>query len=90
MYQSGTQKGQYRLYTATKAAGPWTLKRTGTLPKCTTSHSLCNSVFMHPELSSKSQMIMTYFVPGFGPGIASKHPYPGHDMGHNVWASIPY
>jgi hypothetical protein len=91
MYQSGgSPQGSYRLYTASKPAGPWKLKRTGTLPKCTNSHSLCNSVFMHPELSSAKQMIMTYFVPGYGPGIATKHPYPGHDLGHNVWASIPY
>jgi hypothetical protein len=44
---------------------------------------------MHPELSPKGKMIMSYFVPGYGPGIAGKHPYPNHDLGHDVWAEIP-
>jgi hypothetical protein len=46
-------------------------------------------VALHPWLSTSSKMLVTYYVPGYGPGIATKHPAPGGALGHVVMAYLP-
>ncbi len=90
MYWMSGLKGQYRIYTAPEPWGPWTRKASGSLPRCGSNPYSCrNSVNMHPELSSSSQLLVSYYFPGYGPGIATKHPYPHLPLGHVVWATIP-
>ena len=53
MYELTGVTGEYRLLTATNAAGPWTERADGKLPQCDTSPKPCNnSIYLHPEFSS--------------------------------------
>jgi hypothetical protein len=88
MYWADGTRGGYRIFTATDPSGPWSQTAAGTLPRCSTSPAPCNSVYIHSELSSSSQLVVSYYLPGYGPGIAA-HPYPHAPLDHVVWASIP-
>jgi hypothetical protein len=90
MFQSSDLKGAYVILTAASASGPWTARATGTLPKCTTSPQPCTSFAVHPEMSTGSKLIVSYYLPGSGPTIAG-HPdrYNVTNFAHIVYASIP-
>jgi len=88
MYWSADSAGGYRIYTAPAALGPWTETASGTLPKCATSQYPCICIYPHPELSTTSRLVVSYYVPGYGPGVAG-HPYPHSPINHVVLASIP-
>jgi hypothetical protein len=89
MYQMKNTKGQYTLLKAPKPSGPWTKLGSGTLPRCSNAPSKCNSFALHPELSTSSKMLVSYYLPGFGPGLPKKHPYPHSPLGHVVTAWLP-
>lgn len=89
MYSLAGNKGEYKIYTATSPAGPWSQAVSGSLPRCDTSPLPCNSFAIHPELSPSGRIIVSYHLPGFGPGIATRHPYPHLPLRHVVMASIP-
>jgi hypothetical protein len=89
MYQMTGAKGQYRLLTASVPVGPWKYVKSGSLPRCGSTPVMCNSVAIHPELSTASRLFVSYYVPGYGPGIPKKHPYPHAPLGHVVMASLP-
>ncbi len=89
MYELTGLTGEYRILTAANAAGPWVQRATGTLPKCDASPAPCNnSIYIHPELSSTSKLLVSYWLPGFGPGIA-EHPDASGKLYHLVLASVP-
>jgi len=90
MYQSSDLKGRYLILTAPSPTGPWTGKALGQLPKCQTSPLPCTSFAIHPEFSSKTRLIVSYYLPGSGATIGG-HPDKSHrpNFGHIVWASIP-
>ncbi len=90
MYWMNGVKGEYRVYSALQPTGPWNQQASGTLPRCASNPYSCrNSIYMHPELSRASQLVVSYYFPGYGPGNATKHPYPHLPLGHVVWATIP-
>ena len=70
--------------------GPWTGKAVGQLPKCQTSPLSCTSFAIDPQFSSKTRLIVSYYLPGSGATIGG-HPDKSHrpNFGHIVWASIP-
>jgi hypothetical protein len=89
MYRLAGDKGQYNLLKAASPSGPWKKLSSGTLPKCNNSPGQCISVSLHPALSTSSKMLVSYFLPGFGPGVPKQHPYPHPPLGHVVFAYIP-
>jgi hypothetical protein len=89
MYQLRTAKGGYSIHTAPNPLGPWSEVASGVLPLCDTAPRPCHSMALHPELSPAGRLNVSYHVPGFGPGIATKHPYPREPLRHVVSASIP-
>jgi hypothetical protein len=90
MMQVVDTRGKYAIYTAATPTGNWTKKATGSLPRCLTSPGRCgDSVYLHPELSTTSRMVVTYYLPGFGPGVATAHPYPHLPLWHTVAAYLP-
>jgi hypothetical protein len=90
MYMSTDTAGGYQILTSATPRGPWASAAIGSLPRCSTSPQICTSFAIHPELSSKANLIVSYYLPGSGPTIAA-HPDPGNhpNFGHIVWASIP-
>jgi hypothetical protein len=88
MYQLTGGSGAYRVLRAPSPSGPWTQEGAGRLPGCDTAPRQCSSVHLHPELSSASQLIVSYWLPGFGPGV-SGHPDPTDELNHIVLASLP-
>jgi hypothetical protein len=89
MYQMKDTKGHYTLLKAAKPSGPWSKLGSGTLPRCGSAPGKCNSFALHPELSTTSRMLVSYYLPGFGPGIPKKHPYRHAPLGHIVTAWLP-
>jgi hypothetical protein len=90
MLQSSNLQGDYLILTAASPFGPWMPRASGTLPKCTTSPRPCTSFEVHPELSSTSKLIISYYLPGSGPTIAGHPDSPKHpNFAHILWASIP-
>ncbi len=88
MYEPINTNGQYRLLKSSSPTGPWVPMASGTLPRCGNAPYPCNSVELHPEMSTSSKVIVTYFLPGYGPGIA-KHPYPHLPLSHVVMVYLP-
>ncbi len=89
MYQQVDTVGRYRLLKASKPSGPWKVLSTGTLPRCNKSPTPCISAALHPWFSTSSRMLVSYYLPGFGPGVPNKHPYPHPPLGHVVMSYIP-
>jgi hypothetical protein len=81
--------GAYSIYTASAPAGPWTKVSTGVLPKCAKAPRPCHSMALHPELSPAGRLFISYHLAGFGPGVATEHPYPHEPLRHVVSASVP-
>jgi hypothetical protein len=88
MYVLGSPKGQYSLYASSSPTGPWSPVGSGVLPRCNRA-TPCHSVALHPELSPAGRLIVSYHLPGYGPGVATKHPYPHDPLSHVVVASLP-
>jgi hypothetical protein len=90
MFQTSDLKGHYLALTSPTPTGPWTGKSLGQLPKCASTPLPCTSFAMHPEFSSKTKLVISYYLPGSGPNVGghpdkAKHP----NFGHIVYASIP-
>jgi hypothetical protein len=54
--------GHVRIWTATQPAGPWTLRRTAQVP-CAPGAGLCRTIIGHPELSTASEVALSFFQP---------------------------
>jgi hypothetical protein len=39
-------------------------------------------------MSSSSKLLVSYYLPGFGPGMPKAHPYPKAPLGHVVMAWV--
>ena len=89
LFELTNNKGGFRVFTAPNANGPWTRRGTGVLPGCKTSPQPCYAMATHPEISGTAQLMVSYYLPGYGPGVKG-HPYPHPPMNHLVMASIPY
>jgi hypothetical protein len=89
MYVLTGEKGQYSIFTASSPKGPWSQTASGVLPRCDTSPVPCHSMALHPELSPAGRLVISYHLAGYGPGIATKHPFPHEPLRHVVSASIP-
>jgi hypothetical protein len=73
--------GSFRLFGASTVGGPWLPGGSGILPGCSSSpHGFCYAFVGHPELSSSTQYVVSYFKPDAGPDPMA---------GHLVLASVP-
>ena len=89
MYVLTGDDGEYSIYAGPKPTGPWSKAASGQLPGCDDAPLPCNSFGLHPEISPAKHLIVSYYLPGYGPGIATKHPYPQLPLRHVVMASLP-
>jgi hypothetical protein len=82
-------KGHFAVYLAANPGGPWTRRATGVLPGCAKSPQPCYALYAHPELSNAGGLMLSYYLPGYGPGVKG-HPYPHPPINHLVMAAVPY
>jgi hypothetical protein len=62
--------GRFTVYGSAALAGPWTLIRSGRVPCGPGAGFLnfCRAIIVHPELSTPSQLVLSYFDPADGAG----------------------
>lgn len=70
--------GAFSVYQSATPVGPWTLKTSGTVP-CTSGSTLCHAIIGHPDYSTRSSLMISFFNPG-----------PGHQDGHVELAAFPW
>jgi hypothetical protein len=58
--------GNFRVWTASSPTGPWSQKTSGKVPCTSGSGALnfCRALIGHPELSTSSQLLLSFFDPG--------------------------
>lgn len=57
--------GGFQVWTAPSPTGPWKLLQTGRVPSaCTGGEFGCYALIGHPDLSTRSDLMMSYFDPG--------------------------
>jgi hypothetical protein len=55
--------GEFTVATSTSATGPFTPLLTATAPCKTVTYNVCRAFVYHPELSTRSTMVISYFNP---------------------------
>jgi hypothetical protein len=79
MVEQTSLAGGFQVWRARSPAGPWRLIRTGQVP-CSKgaqrgTEGLCRAVIGHPELSTRSQLLISYFDPGNSHVDVSAYPW---------------
>jgi hypothetical protein len=86
LIEQTSEVGQFVLYRARSPAGPWHRIRSGTVPCAIKGISFCRAIIGHPDLSTASELLVSFFDPAaapyFGPRDASE--------GHVLVASFPW
>jgi hypothetical protein len=72
--------GGFTVYEASGPTGTWTQKTSGTVPCTTEGNSFCRAIIGHPELSTTSQLLVSFFNPGAAPYYNSSAGAEGHVM----------
>ena len=80
-------RGDFNVFSAPAITGPWAKETSGTLPGCRTSPGPCYQLIGHPELSTSTRLIVSYYLPGYGPGVRG-HTVHRLPINHLVLASI--
>lgn len=78
--------GAFTVYEASGPAGTWSEKTSGTVPCTTEGNSFCRAIIGHPELSTTSQLLVSYFNPAATPYY---NPSAGAE-GHVMVAAFPW
>ena len=68
MIEMNSIAGTYKVFSTRSLGARWQLRRTGTLPGCPTRTSFCFALAGHPELSTSTQLFVSYKNPDSGPG----------------------
>ncbi|HEY3702162.1 MAG TPA: hypothetical protein VGL32_07890 [Acidimicrobiales bacterium] len=85
MVETNAITGAYDVLTAKTATGPWHLETTGIVPNCLNVLSgFCRALVGQPELSTPSQLVITYYDPAAGPKGTSG------PIGHMVGVGTSY
>jgi hypothetical protein len=78
--------GAFTVYRATRPTGDWVETTSASLPCTAEGVSFCRAIIGHPELSTGSDLLVTYFNPGAGPYY---NPGAGPE-GHVMAAVVPW
>jgi hypothetical protein len=78
--------GGFTVYQANQPGGTWTQTLSGTVPCTTEGDSFCRAIIPHPDLSTSSDLLVSYFNPGAAPYY---YPAAGPE-GHVMVASFPW
>lgn len=72
--------GDFTVYQASRPAGTWTQTMSGTVPCTVEGDDFCRAINPHPELSTSSDLLVSYFNPAAAPYYAPSEPADGHVM----------
>jgi hypothetical protein len=72
--------GAFTVYQASRPAGTWTETTTGTVPCTIEGDDFCHALVAHPELSTSSDLMISYFNPAAAPYYQPSEPAEGHLM----------
>ena len=79
MVEQTSLAGNFQVWQAASPTGPWRRVRTGRVPcRAGAGHGageLCRALIGHPELSTRSHLLISYFNPGNGHVDASAYPW---------------
>jgi hypothetical protein len=78
--------GGFTVYQASRASGAWQEETSGTVPCTTEGDSFCRAIIGHPELSTASHLLVSFFNPGAAPYY---NPSVGAE-GHVTVAAFPW
>jgi len=78
--------GGFTVYEASSPTGTWTQKTSGTVPCTTEGNSFCRAIIGHPELSTTSQLLISFYNPAAAPYY---YPAAGPE-GHVMVAAFPW
>ncbi len=78
--------GRFVVYEAASPTGSWRQVTSGTVPCTVRRDSLCRAIIGHPDLSTSSELLVSYFNPGAAPYY---DPSEGPE-GHVIVASLPW
>ena len=78
LVEGTTIAGTYEILSASTVGGPWHLDASGKLPGCPPRVGFCFALEGHPELSTSTDIVVSYLDPNVGPG-----------MGHVVMSALP-
>jgi hypothetical protein len=56
--------GGFTVYQASHPSGAWREKMSGTVPCMIKGDSFCRAIIGHPELSTRSHLLVSFFNPG--------------------------
>jgi hypothetical protein len=70
--------GAFTVYQASRPAGTWTETTTGTVPCTIEGDNFCHAIIAHPELSTSSELLISYFNPAAAPYYNPGEPADGH------------
>lgn len=80
-----SEVGQFIAYQADRPTGPWRRLLAGTVD-CTRGTGFCRAIIGHPDLSTRADLVLSYFDPG-----ASPRDHRGQQPeGHVMVASFPW
>ncbi len=78
--------GGFTVYEASSPASGWTEETSGTVPCTDEGDSFCRAIIGHPELSTSSDLLVSYFDPGAVPYYNSAE----GTLGHVMVAAFPW
>jgi hypothetical protein len=78
MVEQTNDVGGFTVYQASSPAGAWTQLTSGTLPCAAVGSDLCHAYVPHPELSTSSDLMISFFNPAATPYYQPGEPAEGH------------
>jgi hypothetical protein len=85
LIEQRTDAGQFIAYQADSPVGPWRELLKGSVP-CTAGDGFCRAIIGHPELSTRQELLVSFFDPGAEPRSSMSL----HAHGHVMIASFPW
>ena len=82
-------KGHFAIYLAANPAGPWTRTGNRRTARLREEPAARCTPYIHPEISNAGGLMVSYYLPGYGPGVKG-HAYPHPPVNHLVMAAVPY
>jgi hypothetical protein len=86
LIEQTSEVGQFGVYRAPSPGGPWHKVMSGTVPCAVKGTSFCRAIIGHPDLSTASELLVSFFDPSAAPYFDPRDA----GEGHVLVASFPW